>query len=486
MERLAFNLIKWLTQKLATLAAIILVLVAIYWLQDHWRNIAAIQAAIRNLDAAAAKEMSELEVLKAKLAEASKKAAEILQQMKNLEDVANQAAIAEQKALEKRDQFQKRIWFVQKRWWSQLARDLDSAKVEYETKKAAAQVARAAADAFRKQNSDSEAITLNAQVAAKESEIQKLRGERDGLERIVHGDWWNRFLVKVGEVMPYALAILAGVILVPWLIKVFLYFIVAPLASRITPVRILPLASPSDPPRPGGSAVSLPIEVGPDQELLVHGDFLQTTDLPARKRTQLFLNRSLPFTSLAAGMATLTAIRPTGEKPARVVVSSTKDPLGEVALLEVPTDAAMVVHPRALAGILKPVAGGVRISRHWRLFSLHSWITCQFRYLAFHGPCTLILKGCRGVRAESPDPEAPRLLNQSATLGFSAHFDYSNSRCETFWSYFTGEEDLFNDLFSGQSGVYVYEEMPDARRKTGLGGRGLEGILDTALKAFGI
>ncbi|MDF1659327.1 MAG: hypothetical protein P1U58_17050, partial [Verrucomicrobiales bacterium] len=61
-----------------------------------------------------------------------------------------------------------------------------------------------------------------------------------------------------------------------------------------------------------------------------------------------------------------------------------------------------------------------------------------------------------------------------------------NTRCETFVSYLRGKEDLFNDLFAGENGILVYEEMPDERRKAGLTGRGLEGVLDGLLKAFGI
>ena len=94
------------------------------------------------------------------------------------------------------------------------------------------------------------------------------------------------------------------------------------------------------------------------------------------------------------------------------------------------------------------------------------------------------MKGCRGIRIESAGNG--RLINQAATLGFSANLDYSNVRCETFVSYWTGKEDLFNDLFRGESGVYVYEETPDARRPGGLGGRPLEGFTDAVLKMFGI
>jgi hypothetical protein len=41
-------------------------------------------------------------------------------------------------------------------------------------------------------------------------------------------------------------------------------------------------------------------------------------------------------------------------------------------------------------------------------------------------------------------------------------------------------------MFAGSSGIYVYEEMPDAHRKSGLTGRGIEGIVDDFLKVFGI
>ena len=146
----------------------------------------------------------------------------------------------------------------------------------------------------------------------------------------------------------------------------------------------------------------------------------------------------------------------------------------------------MVVQPRSLAGVVKPVGVPVAITRHWRLGSLHAWLTLQLRYLVFHGPCRLVLKGCRGVRAEQPEPGRPRLINQSATLGFSANLDYRNTRCETFVSYLRGQEDLFNDLFGGGPGWFVYEEMPAAGRRTGFAGRGLEGVADAALKAFGI
>ena len=97
-----------------------------------------------------------------------------------------------------------------------------------------------------------------------------------------------------------------------------------------------------------------------------------------------------------------------------------------------------------------------------------------------------IALGCRGVRSEEPLPNQPRLIIQAATLGFSANIEYRTVRCETFVPYLRGHEDLFNDLFAGSPGWFVYEEMPARDRRSGVTGRGLEGLTDAVLKAFGI
>ena len=53
-------------------------------------------------------------------------------------------------------------------------------------------------------------------------------------------------------------------------------------------------------------------------------------------------------------------------------------------------------------------------------------------------------------------------------------------------SYWMGKDDLFNDIFTGELGSYVYEEMPDYKQKNGIAGRGLEGVFDAVLNVFGI
>ena len=140
--------------------------------------------------------------------------------------------------------------------------------------------------------------------------------------------------------------------------------------------------------------------------------------------------------------------------------------------------------PRCLAGVIKHRNDTVHISRHWRLFNLHSWLTLQLRYLVFHGACQLIIKGNHGVIFEQAG--APRLIQQNATLGFSTDIAYSNYRCETFISYYMGKDSLFNDQFHGESGVYFYEQAPHSSRNETLVGKAASGVWDAVLKVFGV
>jgi hypothetical protein len=115
---------------------------------------------------------------------------------------------------------------------------------------------------------------------------------------------------------------------------------------------------------------------------------------------------------------------------------------------------------------------------------IHPWLTLQLHYLIFHGPVDLIVKGCRAIRVERVG--AGRSINQAATLGFRANVIFATQRSKTFGAYLMGNDELFNDYFTGDSGFYVNEEMSHGGRKSGVGGRGIEGIADSVLKIFGI
>jgi hypothetical protein len=298
-------------------------------------------------------------------------------------------------------------------------------------------------------------------------------------------DFWPAISAQV----PAAIGILALLVLAPIGIKLLLYFAIAPWAARQPPIRILPRSAgnAADPQQFAAaslraSAVSIPVAIEPGEELLLHSAYLQSSSVHSAKSTKWLLDWSYPCTSLAAGLYALIRVAP--QQGETVVVSAIRDPLLEVAVIEIAAGSAMVLQPRSLVGLVQQRSTPLRITSHWRVGHLHAWLTFQFRYLAFHGPGRLIVRGCRGVRLEAAG--RGRLINQAATLGFSADALYSVSRCETFVSYWRGDDELFNDQFAGDACVYAYEEMPGLHRHAGVTGRGLEGLADSLLKLFGV
>ena len=111
-------------------------------------------------------------------------------------------------------------------------------------------------------------------------------------------------------------------------------------------------------------------------------------------------------------------------------------------------------------------------------------MTMQLRYLVFHGPCSLIVKGGRGIRVERA--ERGRIFGQDQLVGFSADLAYSVTRAETFAPYFFGREQLYKDKVERGSGILIIEEAPQASREGGGVRRGIEGAFDAGLKAFGL
>ncbi len=312
--------------------------------------------------------------------------------------------------------------------------------------------------------------------------LQPLRTRIAELEKLREGNWFNRLLKPIEEVAPTALLILLSIIFTPIAIKALFYFVLAPMAARRSPLHLLPETTGELALETGHTAVSLPVVVDADHELLVHAEFLQSSSVRGDKDTSWLLNREFPLTSLASGMVALTRIR-TAE-PETFVISATQDPFSEIGILSLPQGAALVIQPHNLVGVVQSRVSPVHITSHWRLNSLHAWLTLQLRYLAFHGPAQLIVQGCRGIRIERAD--AGRSINQAATIGFSANLAYSTRRSETFGAYLLGKQELLNDTFSGENGFYVYEEMPHFGKKTGMTGRGLEGFTDSLLKVLGI
>ncbi|HEU0224863.1 MAG TPA: hypothetical protein VFR29_05470 [Steroidobacteraceae bacterium] len=532
--------LKWIVRKLGLLLLILAVLLAGSWLRSEWQQhrelaleierqelltdglraelgeheaaLAADTVAWRRQAALAARALTtELRSLDVRIAAAEASWQAALDKFGDLERMAAESTAAANRARRELAALERDFWF-----WDRLLSPgklaaLEAARARHAALQKNAEAWQAARDrvapkfarspveplhrrrALLSRELDDRSNTvsprhaaLSADVDRKRQQVQAAEAQLAAQERRAAEDPRSVLFGAIRNGLPVALAVLAGILMLPLLLRAFCYFVLAPLASRLPPIQIVPDARAPAIAPPARSAVSVAQDIAPGEELLVQPGYLQSSSQPARKRTKWFLNPRLPFASIASGMFALTRVRPEGDAATHVVVSSQDDPLGEVGVLELPPGAAMVIQPRSLAGIVKPEGVPVAITRHWRLGSLHAWLTLQLRYLVFRGPCRLILKGCRGVRAEEPRPGQPRLINQAATLGFSANLDYKTVRCETFVPYLRGREELFNDLFAGGPGRYVYEEMPARAGGRGMSGRGLEGFTDAVLKAFGI
>ena len=542
MSRLIATALKWILGKLGLLVVILAILLVGSWLKTEWDQHRAAQAALgqqesvldslrgdlQSIEVAIAADQAEwrrataermralwdeLDALNGRIQGYEQQSQAARGRYLDLARVAHEARSAANQARVKLDALERGYW-----WWDTYVSptklvELQAARASYAALNRAALAAESArarasqvAAAIRRdiahlqlrqkvllQSIEDPALAQSPRQAALAAARSRKQQEIDSFDTVLEAergriasDPRERLIAAIKSRIPAALAILAGILLLPVAIKALFYFVLAPLASRLAPICILASAEAPVLAQPATSAVSATLDIPPGDELLVQPDFLQSSSKPALKRTRWFLDPALPFASLASGMFALTSVAPEGTASTRVVVSSQRDPFSEIGVITLPAGAAMVVHPRSLAGVVKPAGGGARITRHWRLGSLHAWLTLQLRYLVFHGPMTLLLKGWRGVRAEAPQPDQPRLINQDATLGFSANLEYRTIRCETFVPYLRGQEALFNDLFAGDYGWFVYEEMPARDKRAGVTGRGLEGLTDAVLKVFGI
>jgi hypothetical protein len=222
----------------------------------------------------------------------------------------------------------------------------------------------------------------------------------DANDQQLDGSSLHKFMRPIKEVLPTALWILVFALLSPLLIKTVAYYLIAPVAVRRAPIRLLPdvsgkistsistslAAVGSESGQTMPSRVSLPLVLDEHSTLLILPSYLQGMPLNAESDTQWLLDWSMPLTSLLAGMYRLTRIRPNGE--ACITVSSSNDPLAEFSLLDVPPGAALVLQPSCLVGIILSGSEPLQITRHWRFNRLGAWLTLQFRYIVFHGPAS--------------------------------------------------------------------------------------------------
>lgn len=318
--------------------------------------------------------------------------------------------------------------------------------------------------------------------------LRPLREQVADARAVVAGSLLSRLVTPLRQALPLAFGILVAAVAGRAAIRAFFYFVVAPLVSRGAPVRLNPESEA--PAGQGGkslpavtllapSAVSQTLRLAPEEELLILPHYLQSAPVGAARSTR-WLIRSRPWASLTAGITMLTCVR-TRSRDDQVVLSASDDGMSEIALLCVPAGQALAVQPRALVGLVARQDAPIDIRWHWRLGSLHAWLTLQLRFFVLRGPLTLAVQGKRGVRLQQA--RETQAIRQTATLGFSSDVAYSTVRSAPFLPYLRGRAPLLYDRFGG-AGVYLYDETPGAG-SSGRVRRGLEGLTDALLKLVG-
>src|SRR5690606_26286396 len=141
--------------------------------------------------------------------------------------------------------------------------------------------------------------------------------------------------------------------------------IVAPVMSLGRPIRLG--REPAALPEVGESRVSIETVLQPGEVLRIKEKFLQASDEGLRRQTRFVLDWQIPFTSLACGLVELIEMRndrPSGEY--RVTLSNSNDPHVEMAQVEVPSGASLILRPSFLAGVVQREGERLQIKRHWR------------------------------------------------------------------------------------------------------------------------
>jgi uncharacterized protein (AIM24 family) len=304
-------------------------------------------------------------------------------------------------------------------------------------------------------------------------EIKEMRAAFDSLMR-------NEFR----QLALKALLILAALILIPFLWKVFAYYLIAPMAQSSKPIllgadALSPgeiTATPSHP--------AQRISLGEGDVMMTKVDYLQGSMGNFEKKTKWLMDWRYPFSSIAAGLYILTRIRNIGEEPGQVTLSTQENATEELAVVEIPEGKSMVFRPHYLVAITHPLGQPPRIHSKWVFGKLHAWVNLQFRYLIVDGPAKLVFSAQRGVQVESVLPNLPgRRVNSNLTAAFSPHLNYSPKRAETFVAYLRGKNALFDDFFQG-SGHVIQQQVTGGQRNPAK--RLWEGVLGAVGKVFGI
>jgi hypothetical protein len=291
-------------------------------------------------------------------------------------------------------------------------------------------------------------------------------------------------LLAWDKVKGYAAVALGLYFFGPLLGKLLMFFGFARLIESSRPVRLAEDLFAL--PQVGEIGSSVDTSLWPGERLWVKEAYLKVADQDLWRRTRFMLDWRMPFTCLVCGLFDLVALRNTrAGREYGVTFSLDGDPATELAFVSVPDGGSLVLRPSFLKAVILSGDGRLKIRRQWCFFTWRSWVTLQFRFFVFAGPCRLLVAGRRGVRAErlaehDGDLRSSRRARRNSIIGFTPNLEYGLVRAEKFRAYVRNQGPLFDDRFTGP-GVFLCQRTPPAGARK-FWSDGWDGVL----KIFGV
>ncbi len=264
--------------------------------------------------------------------------------------------------------------------------------------------------------------------------------------------FWRRLEAAWTAVRVPVVVTLGLVFAGPTLWATFAYFVLGPWVARGRPWRLGPAAPDALRLRAAGVALRLP--VGAAERLWLKPEYLHSSEDVFRRRTRWLLDPSAPFTSLAAGWHEVHELRPDAGAGAEVTLASREDPQQELAAVEVPAGEVMVLSPRHVVAVLAAAATPVRLRARWHVTSWQAWVGGRLRHFVWSGPCVLVVTARRGIRTEFLSGGARR-VQPDLVIGHGPGVARRPVRTETFWSYYRGQQPLWEEQLAGHGLVLL-------------------------------
>ncbi|MFA6961970.1 MAG: hypothetical protein WC205_14535 [Opitutaceae bacterium] len=251
--------------------------------------------------------------------------------------------------------------------------------------------------------------------------------------------------------------------------------------------RLLKLETESEvPPTIGESALTVEDSVWPGEVLWVRRGYLYSNEDGLTQRSRFVLNWSAPFSWMFGGLCRLIELRNgRSDGDRRVIFANSVSPFAELAVVSVPENGSLVIRATHVLGLIASAQSTPPIRRHWALFRWQSWISAQFGYLEFFGPCRLVVSGISALRAEVMTAADGGKLpvgytSQAGLVAFSPRLGLKPVRRVGFWRYCRGLAPLFEVQLTG-AGVFVTRDMEEHA-----GTRNQESFSAQVRKLFGL